>query len=241
VLANPGAGGHRLGRLLSCFDTVHWYSSDHNGTDPWDIFFDDTVTGKSISAYHYDRTLDTGAVPLVGERILKWWNPEDYDEFYQSRWVAEMGKISLPKNKLTHWVLHDSPADLHARFPNAKIISLIDTDLDSVTDRYMQTTAEFPCAVNHFNLKPCYKNQYAECVEKLGSPTEQQFWLYNNRNSSLVDYYAHVKNCLTVMNNVRQSYKHENYLCTTWDCLDINALRSFLNATTIDQQYTALI
>lgn len=241
VLANPGAGGHRLGRIISCFNTVYWYSSLHNGSNPWDIFFDNTVTGKSISAYHYDRTFINDTVPLLGERILKWWNPEDYDSFYQNNWSQEMQKISLPKDQLIHWILHDRPEDLHFRFPNAKIISLIDTDLDLVTDRYMQTTANFPCAVKHFNLKPGYKNQYAECIDKLGKPTEQQLWFDSHKNSNFDDYYTHIKNSLTLMNNIRLSYKHENHLCVTWNQLDIERLKIFLNATNIDTQFKLLV
>jgi hypothetical protein len=52
ILANQGAGGHRLGRIISCFNNVYWYSSKHNGEHPWDVFFTEAVSGKNISQYH---------------------------------------------------------------------------------------------------------------------------------------------------------------------------------------------
>ena len=241
ILANQGAGGHRLGRIVSCFNNVCWYSSKHNGIDPWDVFLDNTIAGKDISEYHYDRTLDNKTVPILGERILKWWDSEDWDKFYNTTWLTEFKKITLPANMIIHWVLHDTPAELHRKFPQAKIISLIDTDIDSVTDRYMQTTARFPCAINHFNLKPSYKNQYAQYVDALINPTEQQLWFQINKNSTETDYINHIKENLTLLNNVRQSYVNKNYLTVTWGTLDIGVLKSFLDAGEIDQSYKKLL
>lgn len=241
ILANQGAGGHRLGRLISCFNNVYWYSSIHNGVDPWDVFLDQKITGKSISAYHYDRTIDNKTVPIVGERILKWWHPQDYKNFYNTVWANEIKKITMPANVFIHWVLHDTPAEIHAIFPQAKIISLIDTDLDSVTDRYMATTANFPCAINHFNLKPTYKNQYANDIDILGNPTEQQLWFYTHKHCTQKDYTDHIKENLTLLNNVRQSYVDKNYLTTTWENIDLNDIKRFLIADTIHQCHTRIL
>lgn len=241
ILANQGAGGHRLGRIISCLDNVYWYSSKHNGINPWDLFLDNTVTGKSISQYHYDRTMGNNTLPIVGERILKWWNIEDHKNFYTTNWSTEFSKLTLPAGMFVHWVLHDTPQDLHKIFPQAKIISLIDTDLDIVTSRYMQTTARFPCAIKHFNLKPSYKNNYATIVEKLGNPTEEELWFYNNPNSNRVDYFNHIKENLTLLNNARQLYAHKNYLSLTWETLDIDIIKSFLNSDNIDSSYKTLL
>ena len=241
VLANQGAGGHRLGRIISCFDNVYWYSSKNNGIDPWDLFFNRTVTGKSISQYHYDRTIGSQTLPIVGERILKWWDPSDYNNFYNNVWAEELNKLSLPNNMIIHWVLHDTPQALHKIFPQAKIISLIDTDMESVTARYMQTTAKFPCAINHFNLKPAYKNAYAIKIAELGNPTEQEFWFYLNSGATQQEYFNHIKENLTLLNNARQSYFHKNYLSLTWETIDINVIKSFLNSNNIDQRYLNLL
>jgi hypothetical protein len=241
ILANQGAGGHRLGRLVSCFDNVYWYSSIHNGVSPWDIFFDNKIAGKSISAYHYDRTVDNKTLPIVGERILKWWDRKDHKKFYNTVWADEIKKINLPKNVFMHWVLHDTPEEIHAVFPQAKIISLIDTDLDQVIDRYMKTTANFPCAINHFNLKPPYKNQYAINVAALERPTEQELWFYTNKNSTQQDYINYIKENLTLFNNVRQSYTDKNYITVTWKTLNVDNLKNFLNASSIDHNYTKLL
>jgi hypothetical protein len=241
VLANQGAGGHRLGRLVSCFNNVYWYSSAHNGVNPWDIFFDNKVTGKSISAYHYDRTVDNKTLPIVGERILKWWDRKDYKKFYNTVWTNEIKKITIPKNIFMHWVLHDTPEEIHEVFPQAKIVSLIDTDIDLVADRYMETTANFPCAINHFNLKPPYKNQYATNIDALVNPTEQELWFHTNKNSTQQDYINYIKENLTLLNNARQSYTNKNYITVTWDTLNLDNLKNFLNADTINHHYTKLL
>lgn len=241
ILANQGAGGHRLGRIISCLDNVYWYSSKHNGIDPWDLFLDEAVTGKLISQYHYDRTIGNSTLPIIGERILKWWNFEDHKNFYTTTWLTEFNKLSLPSNMLIHWVLHDSPQDLHKIFPQAKIISLIDTDLDIVTNRYMQTTAKFPCAIKHFNLKPSYKNDYATLLEKLGNPTEEELWFYVNSNYTRDDYFNHIKENLTLLNNVRQSYTHKNYLTVNWETLDIDIIKMFLDSKNINPYYKNLL
>lgn len=240
VLANQGAGGHRLGRIISCLNNVYWYSSKNNGLTPSDVFYNETVAGKSISAYHYDRTIGTSTLPILGERILKWWNVEDYNIFYKDYWLSELKKISLPDNMIMHWVLHDQPKDLHDRFPNAKIISLIDTDLDLVTERYTKTTSKFPCAIKHFNLKPPYKNEYARVIDSLVAPTEQDVWYYLNKDASPSDYFNHIKENLTMLNNARKSYIHKNHLSITWETLDIDLIKTFLNSSSINEDYLTL-
>ena len=32
-----GGGGHRLGRIFSCFHDVYWYAHDNNGWKPWEF------------------------------------------------------------------------------------------------------------------------------------------------------------------------------------------------------------
>jgi hypothetical protein len=245
ILANQGSGGHRLGRLISCLDNVYWYSSKNNGTNPWDVFFDNIIVGKDISKYHYDRTVNDKTVPVVGERILKWWDYQDQDTFYNTQWLEEFKKINVPKNNFIHWVLHDDPESLHRIFPNAKIISLIDTDIENVTNRYMETTAFFPAFVKLPNLKPNYENQHALDIKNLMSnnrvPTEKDLWFYQNPRSTEVDYFNSIKNMLDAKNRMRLSYDNPKHFKLTWENLQITLLLNFLSSTTINENYKILI
>jgi len=246
ILANQGAGGHRLGRIISCIDTVLWYGCDRNGTNPWDTFYSDLVTGKDISEFHYDRLLNKMVVPLVGERILRWWDNADHLKYYQNNWQNEMKKLSFDNTKFLHWVLHDDPKSLHDMFPNAKIISLIDEDLDQTTDRYMITTSAFPAFVKLPNLKPNYYNQYALDVsnimlDQLDVPTEQDLWFYQNPEATVADYYNYVKNMLDTKNRMRLSYDNPNHFKLTWKNLQLDKLLNFLNSKEINENYKTLI
>jgi hypothetical protein len=93
ILANPGSGGHRLGRIISCISNVYWYRHIKNGIHPWDVFFTDKVSGKNISQYHYDRLVGDNSIPLLGERIERWWNTEDYNIFYNEVWSTQIVKF----------------------------------------------------------------------------------------------------------------------------------------------------
>jgi hypothetical protein len=246
ILANQGSGGHRLGRIISCVDTVMWYSCNENGKNPWDTFYSELITGKDISEFHYDRLVDNMVVPLVGERILKWWDNSDHLKYYQNNWQNEMKKIPVDNNKFLHWVLHDDPKSLHDVFPNAKIISLIDEDIDQITDRYMKTTAFFPVFVKLPNLKPDYKNQYALNVEKLvisypDNLTEKHLWFYQNPNATDNDHYNYVKNMLDTKNRMRLSYDNPNHFKLTWNNLQLDLLLDFLSSRTINENYKTLI
>jgi hypothetical protein len=245
ILANPGSGGHRLGRIISCIDTVLWYGCSENGQNPWNAFYSDSVAGKNISEFHYDRLLENLTIPLVGERILKWWNKDDHLKYYQTNWQTEMEKISLVDNKFLHWVLHDDPKSLHETFPNAKIISLIDLDIDVIADRYMKTSALFPAFVRLPNLKPKYENRYAIDMKSLMTvnerPTEKDLWFYQNPESTEVDYYTNIKNMLDAKNRMRLSYDNPKHFKLTWKDLKLDLLLDFLSSKNINENYKTLI
>jgi len=247
ILCSPGAGGHRLGRIISCIDNVYWYSNTKNGITPWDIFFTDAVTGKNISPYHYDRLVENDQVPLVGERIERWWNPEDIDYFYTNVWAKEMEKFQpLAKTQYIHWVLHDNPANILSKFPNAKIIALVDSDVDAVVDRYLETTANFPCFYHHKNLKPDYLNDYAKSVDFLQrGATEKDLWIFNNCpsvedfNSDYYRTFMHRK--LSEENKIRNKFSDPRYIKITWQTFKISQVIKFLEATSIADNYKKLL
>ena len=233
ILANQGAGGHRLGRLISKLDLVYWYASNKNGFTPDDTFYDSryrAVAGKSISEYHYDRLVGVHMVPLVGERIEVWWDSADIDLYYNDIWTPRMEFFSnILETKYLHWILHDIPETLLTRFPNAKVISLIDTDVDSVANRYLRTTARFPAYYRFPGLKPAYENQYAKDVYALETikprATVQDLWEYQNPGQ---DHEQFVRNMLRSNNDKRIKIDHPRHLKITWDDLDLSVIDKFL-------------
>lgn len=234
ILANQGAGGHRLGRLISTINSVYWYSSEKNGITPDETFLDNSpnrALGKDISEYHYDRLVGEETVPLVGERIEVWWDSSDIDFYYKSVWAPRMFKFSsILDTQILHWVLHDTPTKLLNRFTNAKIISLIDTDINNVADRYLKTTAKFPAYYRLPGLKPEYKNQYAQDVcslekKKLGA-TLQDLWEYQNPGQNYLQF---VENKLRIDNNQRIKVDHPRHLKITWGDLDLTKISNFIS------------
>jgi len=245
ILANAGAGGHRLGRIISCIDKIFWYSSENNGISPWDIFFDDVVSGKNISPYHYDRIINDKPVPLLGERIERWWKNEDIEYFYKNVWNREFlknGYSDILEKQYIHWVLHEIPEHLTIRFPNAKIISLIDENVEMVAKRYIETTARFPINLKLANLKPDYLSNHGKIVEELKkkkeNPNEYDLWLFSNPNDSYEEY---VFNMLNSRNKKCLEFDHPNYLKISWNCLDIDKIIDFLGATSIHENYKKFI
>lgn len=248
ILANPGAGGHRLGRIISCFDKVYWYSAGRNGYTPWETYIHDKVLGKSISEYHYDRYIGERQVPLVGKRIEQYWLPEDHDYFYKQIWVKQIRDPAVTKvisNNYIHWILHDLPEPLLVRFPNAKIISLIDDDVNAVVDRYLKTTAKFPITYRHIGLIPDYETEYRNKVKKLlalnQSATEEDFWYFNNPGKTEKSFKKDIQQQLNTCNNLRKKFQHPNYLTVKWTNLEVELISNFLSCKNIDTNYTRLL
>jgi hypothetical protein len=233
ILANQGAGGHQLGRKISSLDCVYWYSCERNGLLPTDVYPSNEVTGKLVSHNHYDRMVGTKMVPLVGERIELWWHTEDIDYFYEEVWSPQMTDFSkILDTQYLHWILHDTPLPLLTRFPNAKIISLIDTDIDNVTDRYLKTTAKFPAYYRMTNLKPQYITRHVQEMyqlkKQLPDATLQDLWFYQNPEDNYAQY---VKNKLESDNNERLKVDHPRHLKITWDDFDLKIINEFLHST----------
>lgn len=239
ILANQGAGGHRLGRLISTIDIIYWYSDVKNGIRPNDVYFNplgakpsEKITGKDISPYHYDRLINEQMVPLLGERIEVYWHQKDLDYYYHQVWSKSMEKFKpILKNKILHWVLHDRPSSLLIRFPNAKIISLIDEDTDETCKRYMETTAKFPCYLGLSDIRPKYRTEHARQIDNIvktnPNATIQDLWTYQNPNE---DFYQFVKNKLFRDNNERKNTFHPRHLKLSWNDINLDKIEVFLKS-----------
>lgn len=263
VLASPAGGGYRLGRIVCCLDNVYWYSCQNNGLTPWSIFRsnpDDPslapskVKGRNISKYHFDRRTTHGMIPLLGERIEKFWNTDQLDTFYKENWNEEFIKAGgaeiLNSGKSILWVLHDIPQSLESKFPNAKIINLLDDDVYAVIRRYLITTALFPFKIENKNLKPIVDNEVSENLlelEKLNpNPTYRDYWAWVNKKqpeySTLYneEYIKYVSSIVISQQN-EMTKKNPKYLTVTWDTLDIEIIKQFVGSLTINDNYKQLL
>jgi hypothetical protein len=254
VLASPAGGGYRLGRIISCFDNVFWYEAIRNGKYPWRIFSSDQVKGKDISPYHFDRRTNINMIPLLGERIERFWNNQDLSELYNVNWSKEMDAAGagdiLVSGKSLLWVLHDTPEYLLGRFPNAKIINLYDENVTDVINRYLITTALFPISIENVKLKPDYENAHAAAIKKLEvlnpKPTYRDFWAWENKGvpvfeDSMVEEYKEYISVMLTDQHTKRIVKSPKYLSVSWDSLNIDTIKEFIGASSIDANYVSLI
>jgi hypothetical protein len=263
VLASPAGGGYRLARIISCFDNVHWYSCQNNGLHPWSVvranpenpsLSPSKVKGRNISKYHFDRRTENGMIPLLGERIEKFWESHELDVFYKENWNKEFlisgGADIVASGKYVLWVLHDIPETLENKFPNSKIISLLDDDVYEVIRRYLTTTALFPFKIENRNLKPIVDNQVSKNLselEKLNpNPTYRDYWAWTTKGVAEYstvfneDYIKYVSNII-FHQQTEMSKENPKCLNITWDSLDVNLIKEFIGAGSIDPNYINLI
>lgn len=183
-----GGGGHRVGRIFSCYNDVYWYSHDNNGFQPWEFALNTKVKEAQFSKMHYDRLLSDGTrVPLIGSRIEKYWDNENW--YYN--WLAIMSKLKLPKKYITY-VVHDSPEYLRRLFPKSYIVNLI-CDPKDATDHHMKTSANFRIDFKLAGQRPNYKSKWVKLSDAIldlhNSATEKEAWEFINPKKS---YYNHM-------------------------------------------------
>lgn len=252
ICANPGAGGYRLGRIASCLNNVHWYSHSLNGIYPWAVNYNNIVLGKNISPCHYDRYIDQNTVPLLGERIERYWYKNDYDYFYNHVWAMQMAECGADKimqnENYISWIVHDLPSTILSRFPNAKILNLLDDKLAELVERYKTTTALFPVHIKSPSLKPSYKNNFTQSIELLMSvncnPTYRDYWAWTEFQLPTYEDNMHQQYnqyLYTTLGDLLEHKKQETQcLNLSWSDLDIDAIKKYLNSSTIDKNYLTL-
>jgi len=181
-----GAGGHRLGRIFSCYESVYWYSHSDNGICPWEFRSTSNLNLKEFSKYHYDRTLTNGdQIPLIGSRIEKYWDNTDWIK----NWNKLMNNLFLPTKLLT-FVVHDSPKYLREIFPKSIIVNHV-CDPEYATKRHLETSANYKIKYTLKNQTPSYKSRWVNDRDKLLLvnllSTEKDLWMFRH-NCSYSDY-----------------------------------------------------
>lgn len=172
-----GGGGHRLGRIFSCFENVYWYAHVNNGMHPWEFAQNDKIKEAQFSKMHYDRLLPDGTmVPLIGSRIEKYWDNEDW----YHNWEKIISTLTLPSQYITY-VVHDSPQYLRRLFPKSFIVNLI-SDPVVATHHHLRTSGNFRIDFKHKGQRPDYDSEWVMAQKKLlqinPDATEKDLWEY---------------------------------------------------------------
>lgn len=232
-----GGMGHRLGRIMSCYDKVHWYSHPNNGYHPWEFASTDAVRESAFSKYHYDRILPDGKhLPLIGSRIEKYWD----NKYWLENWYDLISVMDLPDGYLTY-VVHDSPMYVRDRFPESIIINLIGDPM-SATKRHMATSAKFRIDYAMDDQLPRYRSEWVKTRDRLlvsnPSATVEDLWIYSNGGTS-EDYEAYVlaSNRDANLRNIDESAFAN--ITVEWDSFDPNSHVDLLGA--IDERYAMLM
>ena len=196
VSFEPGHGGHKIGRVISCLPDVHWYSHRDNGINPWNVHYKHTdIRQRHVSRYHYDRLVPKGSLPPLHDYVKDFIPDEDhyYNRFFYPRFEKMGGRELMKQNRLV-FCTHETPKKLQKRFPKAKIISLIGDDF-TIATRYIETTALFP---GHVKMKwlggenTAYGKKLQTISKELGSDfTVRDIWAWNKYKSKYMDKHEH--------------------------------------------------
>lgn len=211
INATPGAGSHKLGRIISCFDNIYWYSHPWNGNQPWEVSIVNEIKEIYFSKYHYDRVLpDDSVIPLIGSRIEKYWD----NRGWFNNWYKIMETLSLPDKYLVI-VAHDSPQMLRDLFPTSLIVNLLEDPAISAK-RHLALSMKYRIDYKLKNQIPTYKSKWVLLRDDLlkinPAATEKDLWMYTN-NSNENEYKK------TILEEIEHNY---NINITEQEFADIN-------------------
>jgi hypothetical protein len=227
-----GGGGHRLARKICCLPGFYWYSTKGNGKNPWNVSSWRKLPDESflksvrkIASAHYSQMTPDGILPF-DHSVGKEWIPDEdqYYNLFSSRFESSNGLEILNSKKLVY-ISHSIPDSILKRFPNSKIINLVD-DPVKITERYMYTTALFPANFSiAFQWIP---NLQETSAFKMHSENEKKFkkdytmrdlWSISNFGTLWVDdylgqYYQEILQRMTKNIELRKQITHSNVLTT---------------------------
>jgi len=229
-----GSGGHRLGRIFSCYEKVYWYSHPNNGTHPWTFAENSHIKEAGFSRFHYDRLLPDGScIPLIGSRIRKYWDSEEWF----NNWKILVSNLLLTSQFYTI-VVHDSPKYLRQMFKDSYIISLLSDPTESAK-RHMSTSANFRIDFKMTNQRPKYESDWVKKANLLlasnPSATEKDLWeQYNSGN-----YYDYVLQKTKESNELNKTEALYSNATVSWDTIDFNLLTDHFGK--LDDNYKKLL
>jgi hypothetical protein len=135
-----GGGGHRVARTLAAMPEHYWYSHPDNGIHPWNIHFTHTeIRQRHLSNAHFDRIVPLGKLPPTWDYVSDFFpDPAAYYDIFYKKFI----EVAPVTDQKFIYCTHSTPGELRKFFPNNKIINIV-SDVKTVTDRHMHTTALF--------------------------------------------------------------------------------------------------
>ncbi len=237
VSFEPGGGGHRLGRVISCLPDVYWYSDTNNGINPWNVHFTETsIMQRKVSRCHFDRLVPKGMLPPTHDYIKDF--IPDADEYYAQYFNPQferMGGPEILKTQHLVYCTHAMPHEITERFTNAKVLNIIDDPLQ-VAVRYMKTTSLFPAYLKCKWLdgeNTEHGKKLARVAEDFGKGfTVRDLWCYDKFDDSYhptyaMEYQQYVVNMINDRIQQRKTYDNHNNILTVGK-RDYKAIKEFL-------------
>ena len=193
-----GGGGHRFARTISALPNMYWYSHTDNGINPWNINTKNTtIRQRSVAPAHFDRIVPDGKLPPTWDYVKDFF---PFPEYYYSVFKKEFTRLAPSTDKSFVYCTHSKPYELLRWFPECKVINLIH-DVDSLVERYMQTTAKFPGWLRMANLVPEDNPHliFLQCLrESKKDFTFADIWSQRTHGTLYKDdYYSEYKDSIT--------------------------------------------
>lgn len=131
ISSEQGTNCHRIARVIATMPCMYWYSSEGNGTNPWNI---SKVNNKN--KHYFDRTTPKGILPPTHDYIEKYVpNEKQYYKIFDELFTQAGGDDIINNGQRVIYCTHSMPNKLLEHFPNSLIINIVH-DPKSATDNY---------------------------------------------------------------------------------------------------------
>ena len=196
-----GGGGHRFARTIAACDCIYWYSHQDNGINPWNINTKHTtIRQRKVAPAHFDRIVPNGKLPPTWDYVKDFF---PFPEYYYRLFNKEFDRLAPKTQQSFVYCTHSKPSELLQWFPACKVINLIH-DIDSLVERYLQTTANFPGWIRMADLVPEDNRHlvFLECMRNIKKDfTVSDIWAQKThgtlfKSEYYEEYKANVRNTL---------------------------------------------
>ena len=175
VAFEQGAKGYRYCRQIANEnDDIHWYSCLENGVTPLDVSTTNpyryeprlTVRQRAIAPNHFDRLVNGKMLPPLFNVIEPYYNDiEEYYPLFLKLFIERGGLDIMESGKYVMYPVHVTKSKIKAKFPNARILEIIPSNINEVVEHYLNTVAKFPAYLKLADFRPAYLTPYAKKLE----------------------------------------------------------------------------
>lgn len=166
ISSEPGTDCHRIARVIATMPCMYWYSSEINGTNPWNI---SKVNNKN--KHYFNRVTPKGTLPPTHDSVEKYIpNEKQYYKLFDELFTEAGGDDIINNGQRVIYCTHSMPNKLLENFPNSLIINIVH-DPKSATEKYFNF-ATTNTDVNNHNGVVFEDNEYSAFLNILKSRKE---------------------------------------------------------------------